>query len=41
MAPGNRRLLLVGAAGSIFTGRGLWTSGRDMFLVASGVAAAF
>ena len=30
----------VGAARSIFTGRGLWTSGRDMFLVGFGVAAA-
>ena len=29
----------VGAARSIFTGRGLWTSGRDMFLVGFGVAA--
>ena len=30
----------VGAARSIFTGRGFWTSGRDMFLVGFGVAAA-
>ena len=30
----------VGAARSVFTGRGLWTSGRDMFLVGFGVAAA-
>jgi VIT1/CCC1 family predicted Fe2+/Mn2+ transporter len=30
----------VGAARSIFTGRGLWISGRDMFLVGFGVAAA-
>jgi len=30
----------VGAARSIFTGRGMWTSGRDMFLVGFGVAAA-
>jgi len=30
----------VGAARSIFTGRGLWSSGRDMFLVGFGVAAA-
>ena len=30
----------VGAARSIFTGRGVWTSGRDMFLVGFGVAAA-
>lgn len=29
----------VGAARSVFTGRGLWTSGRDMFLVGFGVAA--
>ncbi len=29
----------VGAARSIFTGRGLWVSGRDMFLVGFGVAA--
>ena len=29
----------VGAARSIFTGRGLWASGRDMFLVGFGVAA--
>jgi VIT1/CCC1 family predicted Fe2+/Mn2+ transporter/rubrerythrin len=30
----------IGAARSIFTGRGLWASGRDMFLVGFGVAAA-
>ena len=30
----------IGAARSIFTGRGIWTSGRDMFLVGFGVAAA-
>ncbi len=29
----------VGAARSVFTGRGLWVSGRDMFLVGLGVAA--
>ena len=29
----------VGAARSIFTGRGIWASGRDMFLVGFGVAA--
>ncbi|HET7619539.1 MAG TPA: VIT1/CCC1 transporter family protein [Vicinamibacterales bacterium] len=29
----------IGAARSIFTGRGLWASGRDMFLVGFGVAA--
>lgn len=29
----------IGAARSLFTGRGLWTSGRDMFLVGFGVAA--
>ena len=29
----------VGAARSIFTGRGMWASGRDMFLVGFGVAA--
>ena len=29
----------VGAARSAFTGRGLWVSGRDMFLVGFGVAA--
>jgi vacuolar iron transporter family protein len=29
----------VGAARSVFTGRGLWSSGRDMFLVGFGVAA--
>jgi predicted membrane protein (TIGR00267 family) len=30
----------VGAARSVFTGRGVWASGRDMFLVGFGVAAA-
>jgi VIT1/CCC1 family predicted Fe2+/Mn2+ transporter len=30
----------VGAARSVFTGRGMWASGRDMFLVGFGVAAA-
>jgi VIT1/CCC1 family predicted Fe2+/Mn2+ transporter len=30
----------VGAARSIFTGRGVWASGRDMFLVGFGVAMA-
>jgi len=30
----------VGAARSVFTGRGAWASGRDMFLVGFGVAAA-
>jgi VIT1/CCC1 family predicted Fe2+/Mn2+ transporter/rubrerythrin len=30
----------IGAARSIFTGRSLWASGRDMFLVGFGVAAA-
>jgi VIT1/CCC1 family predicted Fe2+/Mn2+ transporter/rubrerythrin len=30
----------VGAARSVFTGRSLWASGRDMFLVGFGVAAA-
>ena len=30
----------VGGARSIFTGRGIWASGRDMFLVGFGVAAA-
>jgi hypothetical protein len=30
----------VGGARSIFTGRGVWASGRDMFLVGFGVAAA-
>ena len=30
----------VGAARSIFTGRSVWASGRDMFLVGFGVAAA-
>ncbi|MGH9349901.1 MAG: VIT1/CCC1 transporter family protein [Vicinamibacterales bacterium] len=29
----------VGAARSVFTGRGIWASGRDMFLVGFGVAA--
>jgi VIT1/CCC1 family predicted Fe2+/Mn2+ transporter len=29
----------VGAARSVFTGRSVWTSGRDMFLVGFGVAA--
>ena len=29
----------VGAARSVFTGRGLWASGRDMFAVGFGVAA--
>jgi VIT1/CCC1 family predicted Fe2+/Mn2+ transporter/rubrerythrin len=29
----------IGAARSMFTGRGLWASGRDMFLVGFGVAA--
>ena len=29
----------VGAARSVFTGRGTWVSGRDMFLVGFGVAA--
>jgi VIT1/CCC1 family predicted Fe2+/Mn2+ transporter len=29
----------VGAARSLFTGRGIWASGRDMFLVGFGVAA--
>jgi VIT1/CCC1 family predicted Fe2+/Mn2+ transporter/rubrerythrin len=29
----------IGAARSVFTGRGLWVSGRDMFLVGFGVAA--
>src|SRR5438093_457088 len=28
----------VGAARSVFTGRGIWASGRDMFLVGFGVA---
>ena len=31
---------IVGAARSVFTGRGIWASGRDMFLVGFGVAAA-
>lgn len=30
----------IGAARSVFTGRGVWASGRDMFLVGFGVAAA-
>jgi len=30
----------VGGARSVFTGRGIWSSGRDMFLVGFGVAAA-
>jgi VIT1/CCC1 family predicted Fe2+/Mn2+ transporter len=30
----------VGGARSVFTGRGIWASGRDMFLVGFGVAAA-
>jgi VIT1/CCC1 family predicted Fe2+/Mn2+ transporter len=30
----------VGAARSIFTGRGIWRSGLDMFVVGLGVAAA-
>jgi VIT1/CCC1 family predicted Fe2+/Mn2+ transporter len=30
----------IGAARSLFTGRGIWVSGRDMFLVGFGVAAA-
>jgi len=29
----------IGAARSVFTGRSLWASGRDMFLVGFGVAA--
>lgn len=29
----------IGAARSLFTGRGLWVSGRDMFMVGFGVAA--
>jgi VIT1/CCC1 family predicted Fe2+/Mn2+ transporter len=29
----------IGAARSLFTGRGLWASGRDMFVVGFGVAA--
>ena len=29
----------VGAARSLFTGRGIWVSGRDMFVVGFGVAA--
>jgi VIT1/CCC1 family predicted Fe2+/Mn2+ transporter/rubrerythrin len=29
----------IGAARSVFTGRGVWVSGRDMFLVGFGVAA--
>ena len=30
----------VGAARSLFTGRSVWASGRDMFLVGFGVAVA-
>jgi len=30
----------IGAARSIFTGRSVWASGRDMFVVGFGVAAA-
>jgi VIT1/CCC1 family predicted Fe2+/Mn2+ transporter len=30
----------IGAARSLFTGRSVWASGRDMFLVGFGVAAA-
>jgi VIT1/CCC1 family predicted Fe2+/Mn2+ transporter len=30
----------IGAARAMFTGRGIWASGRDMFLVGFGVAAA-
>ena len=29
----------IGAARSLFTGRGIWASGRDMFVVGFGVAA--
>jgi VIT1/CCC1 family predicted Fe2+/Mn2+ transporter len=29
----------IGAARSLFTGRGIWVSGRDMFFVGFGVAA--
>ena len=29
----------IGAARSMFTGRSVWASGRDMFLVGFGVAA--
>jgi VIT1/CCC1 family predicted Fe2+/Mn2+ transporter len=29
----------IGAARSVFTGRGIWVSGRDMFIVGFGVAA--
>ena len=29
----------IGAARSLFTGRGIWVSGRDMFMVGFGVAA--
>jgi VIT1/CCC1 family predicted Fe2+/Mn2+ transporter len=29
----------IGGARSLFTGRGVWASGRDMFLVGFGVAA--
>jgi VIT1/CCC1 family predicted Fe2+/Mn2+ transporter len=28
----------IGAARAMFTGRGIWASGRDMFLVGFGVA---
>ena len=30
----------IGAARSVFTGRSVWESGRDMFLVGFGVAVA-
>jgi VIT1/CCC1 family predicted Fe2+/Mn2+ transporter len=30
----------IGAARSVFTGRGVWASGRDMFVVGFGVAVA-
>jgi len=30
----------IGAARSLFTGRSVWASGRDMFIVGFGVAAA-
>ena len=41
-APADRALLhvAIGAARSLFTGRGIWASGRDMFIVGFGVAAA-
>jgi len=29
---------VIGAARSLFTGRGIWASGRDMFIVGFGVA---